>query len=75
MSSTARQTDPFDSFDDADDSFTQNYEAADALDLGDPFEDLPEEDLHPPVAHLDGVDLEQRRARPGLGHHATDVPR
>lgn len=47
MSSTARQTDPFDSFDDADDSFTQNYEAADALDLGDPFEDLPEEDLHP----------------------------
>lgn len=47
MSSQARQTDPFDTFDDADDSFTQNYEAADAIDLGDPFEDLPEDDLQP----------------------------
>ncbi|UDF03746.1 CpaE family protein [Asticcacaulis sp. AND118] len=43
MSANTRQTDPFDSFDDADDGFTQNYEAADALDLGDPFEDLPED--------------------------------
>ncbi|ESQ78628.1 AAA family ATPase [Asticcacaulis sp. YBE204] len=42
MSSIATQHDPFDSFDDADDGFTQDYGpvGADPLDLDDPFSDL-----------------------------------
>ncbi|MDC7685165.1 pilus assembly protein CpaE [Asticcacaulis sp. BYS171W] len=42
MSSIATQHDPFDSFDDADDGFTQDYGpvGGDPLDLDDPFSDL-----------------------------------
>ncbi|MFT3997197.1 MAG: pilus assembly protein CpaE [Asticcacaulis sp.] len=39
----AKQTDPFDSFDDADDGFTQDYGPADALHLDDPFNSVMDE--------------------------------
>jgi len=50
MPSTVRQNDPFDSFDDADDSFTQDYGPADALSLDDPFDSLTDEALEPLTA-------------------------